>query len=328
MKIAILGCHSFAGTWLVKGALDRGFKVVGINRSKLSHRIFCAFADHQYAENFTFMQADINNDLDKVVEKLNLDKPEIIVDLAGQGMVAPSWNTPEQWYQTNLVSKAKIVNALLGQSWLQAYIRVSTPEVYGSTAGEVKENTVYAPSTPYAISHAAVDCHMMSYHLKKDFPLMLGRFANFYGEHQQIYRIIPRALYCGISKDRLHLEGGGHSVRAFIHAEDVSNGILAMVEKGTLGEIYHFSTDEYVSIRELVHRITEFTGSCWNSFVTETPDRLGKDASYKLDCEKAFSKLGWKPKITLHEGLGRAFNWVKYNKNIIDGLDKSYVHKQ
>lgn len=328
MKIAILGCHSFAGTWLVKLALERGYKVVGINRSELSNQIFCAFTDHHSIKNFAFLQADINNDLDKVLEKLKSEKPDIIVDFAGQGMVAPSWNAPEHWYQTNLVSKAKIVNGLLGQSWLQAYIRVSTPEVYGSTNGKVEENTVYAPSTPYAISHAAVDSHMMSFHLSRGFPLMLGRFANFYGEHQQIYRIIPRALFCAVSKDMLHLEGGGHSVRAFIHAEDVSRGILAMVEKGRLGEIYHFSTDEYLSIRELVHKIAIITSSSWDDLVIETPDRLGKDAAYKLACEKAFSELEWKPEVTLQKGLARSFDWVKKNKHIIDGLDKSYVHKQ
>ena len=328
MKIAILGCHSFAGTWLVKLALERGFEVVGINRSKLAHKIFCAFADHHLIENFSFLQADINNDIDKVLEKLKFEKPEIIVDFAGQGMVAPSWINPEQWYQTNLVSKAKIVTALIGQSWLKSYIRISTPEVYGSTAEEAKETTIYAPSTPYAISHAAIDSHMMSFHLNRGFPLMLGRFANFYGEHQQLYRIVPRALYCAVSEDMLHLEGGGHSVRAFIHAEDVSRGILAMIEKGKLGEIYHFSTNEYLSIRELVDKIAKVTSSCWNDFVTETPDRIGKDAEYKLACEKAFTKLDWKPEIALQEGLVRSFNWVKNNKLIIDGLEKGYVHKQ
>ena len=327
MKIAILGCHSFAGSWLVRSALERGIKVIGINRSNLSHDIFCAFTKYQSREHFSFIQADINNDLGKVLTTLKSEKPEIIIDFAGQGMVAPSWNSPDQWYQTNLVSKAKIVNALLDQNWLKAYIRISTPEVYGSTSGEVKESTVYAPSTPYAISHAAIDNHMMSYHLKRGFPLMLGRFANFYGECQQLYRIIPRAIYCALSDDMLRLEGGGHSVRAFIHAEDVSRGIFAMIEKGKLGEIYHFSTDEYVTIRDLVHRIAQATGVSWDSFVTETQDRVGKDAAYKLACQKAFDKLGWKPEISFQEGLGRSLDWVKQNKNFIDGLSKSYVHK-
>ena len=327
MKIAVLGCHSFAGSWLVKSALDKGFKVLGINRSELSHNIFCAFRGHLTFDNFSFLQADINNDLDKVLEKIKMEQPEIIVDFAGQGMVSPSWETPEQWYQTNLISKVKIVNSLLGQSWLKGYIRVSTPEVYGPTSGKVNENTVYAPSTPYAISHAAIDSHMMSFHLHRDFPLMLGRFANFYGEHQQLYRIIPRALYCAISEEILNLEGGGYSVRAFIHAEDVSRGILSMIEKGKLGEIYHFSTDEHVSIRDLVGKISSITGNCWDSFVKEAPDRLGKDAAYKLSCKKAFDELGWKANITLQEGLTRCFDWIQNNKNIIDGLDKSYVHK-
>ena len=308
-------------------ALKQGLDVIGINRSCISNNIFCAFSSQKSSGKFTFFQADINHDFDKIISILCKEEPSIIVDFAGQGMVAPSWDFPEQWYQTNLVSKAKIVNALIGHNWLNGYIRVSTPEVYGSISGLISENTAYCPSTPYAISHAAIDSHMMAYCLNKNFPLMLGRFANFYGEHQQLYRIIPRALYCAISNDKLRLEGGGHSIRAFIHAEDVAHGILSMADKGKKGEIYHFSTDEYLSIRHLVEKIAKITGVSWESFVSETADRLGKDAAYKLACEKAYEMLEWKPKITLQEGLERSLEWLQYNKEVINGLEKTYAHK-
>lgn len=327
MKLAVLGCHSFGGSWLVKTALDSGHSVIGINRSSLKDKIFCPYSKPLDPLRLNIVEADINKHLDVILDFLEREKPEIIVDFVGQGMVAPSWDYPEQWYETNLLSKVKLVNQLIGRKWLGKYIRISTPEVYGSSSKIISENTNYQPSTPYAISHAAIDSHLISLFKEKNFPIVLGRFANFYGEHQQLYRIVPKSIYCAIDGEPLQLEGGGHSVRSFLHAEDVSNAILKMASFGVEGKIYHFSTGEYISIRELVKRVAFISGANWAHFVREVPDRIGKDAQYKLNTDFAESSLHWQPKVTLKEGLQRTLSWVKKNEHAIKKMDKSYVHK-
>jgi dTDP-glucose 4,6-dehydratase len=242
--------------------------------------------------------------------------------------VAPSWNWPEQWYQTNIVSKVKIHNALKDSPFLKRYIRISTPEVYGSSMGLLTEDTSYNPSTPYAVSHAAIDMSLKAYHQHYNFPVIFTRFANFYGAGQQLYRITPRAIYCAITGETLPLHGGGTSVRAFIHADDVAKGIWAALEKGKTGETYHFSTDEHVTIKTLVERIAAKVGVAFSSFVEVTEDRPAKDPAYIMASEKAKKELGWSPKYDLDRGLQNAYEWVHGNLDEIKKLPKDYTHKK
>ena len=109
---------------------------------------------------------------------------------------------------------------------------MTTPEVYGSTdGGWIKEHNHFAPSTPYAVSRAACDLHLHSFHQAYGFPVVFTRAANVYGPGQQLYRIIPRALLSARTGESMQLHGGGHSVRAFIHIKDVvrATGVLLLL---------------------------------------------------------------------------------------------------
>lgn len=328
MKILILGSNSFAGGWLVRESLKKGAQVIGVNRSPLGSPLLCAFSDFIGSKKLQLHTYDLNKQLQSVVEIIMEEKPHVIVDFAGQGMVAPSWDTPEDWYQTNLVSKTKLINEITSARWLEKYIKISTPEVYGSTSGALSESTLYNPSTPYAVSHAAVDAHLMNFHKYKNFPVIFGRFANFYGEHQRLHRIIPKAFWCAKSGEMLKLDGGGLSKRAFLHGEDVTTAVWSMIERGILGEIYHFSTNEVVNIKQLVEKIAVVSSRNFDEFVSVGEDRLGKDAAYELSSEKAKKKLNWRPTIALDEGLSRVHKWMQKDFESFKGLEKNYIHKQ
>ncbi len=327
-KYLVLGSTSFAGAWFVDDALNRGMGVIGISRSPEPSDIFLPYKNNVNIENFTYHQLDLNNDNDKIIALIMDDKPHYIVDFAGQGMVAPSWDWPEQWYQTNIVSKVKIHNALKNSDFLKCYVRVSTPEVYGSTDGLISEHMHYNPSTPYAVSHAAIDMSLRAYFQQYNFPVVFTRFANFYGSHQQLYRITPRAIYCALTGETLPLHGGGKSIRAFIHGKDVSDGIFRAIENGTLGEIYHFSTDEFVTIRELVEKIAEYANVPIDEFVEITDDRPAKDPAYFMSSDRAKSELGWDVKYNLSLGLKDTYEWVSKNLEEIKKLPKDYIHKK
>ena len=102
---------------------------------------------------------------------------------------------------------------------------------------------------------------------------------------------------------RIPLHGGGHSVRAFIHARDASYCVLRIMENGNPGEIFHISTKEFISIRDLVQKICDKMNVSFDSCVDITEDRIGKDAAYTLDSTKAQTQLGWKPTISLDQGI-------------------------
>ena len=109
-------------------------------------------------------------------------------------MVAPSWINPDIWYTTNLAKKSKLLNSFLNLKNLKRYIRASTPEVYGSNEDFLNELSSFCPSTPYAVSHAGIDMHIRCLGKQYEFPFVIGRFANFYGVGQQLYRVIPKSI--------------------------------------------------------------------------------------------------------------------------------------
>src|SRR6266700_4032461 len=95
---------------------------------------------------------------------LDAEKPDAIVNFAAQSEVAPSWDHPEHWFQTNTVALSLLVNHLRKQTYLRRYLHISSPEVYGTCVGTVTEAAPMNPSTPYAASKAAADFLLRTYH--------------------------------------------------------------------------------------------------------------------------------------------------------------------
>jgi dTDP-glucose 4,6-dehydratase len=276
---------------------------------------------------FTFAQCDVNKDLDSIIELVKKHKPAYIIDFAGQGMVAESWTDPAQWYTTNIVAKVKLHHFLKDCDFLQRYVRVSTPEVYGNSDNGMKEDQTLNPSTPYAVSHAAIDMSLMAFYKQYQFPVTLTRFANFYGPHQQLYRIIPRTAIYGMTNKKLPLHGGGVSERMFIYADDVSSGIVASIAKGKPGQVYHFTNGPLISIRNLVLKICDAMNVDSKSFVEIAEERAGKDNKYDMDAGKSQQELGWKPTFTLEQGLEKTISWVQNNIETLKSLPLNYIHK-
>ena len=327
LKVMILGDTSFGGRCLIKKLLDKRFLVIGTSRSTENNEIFLPFYDHPNLFLFTHYELDINKNITLLLKLMDKEKPDIIVDFAGQGMVAQSWEFPEQWYNTNLVAKSKIHNHLKSVTYLNKYIRISTPEVYGSTNEIIDETASYNPSTPYSISHAAIDMNLLAYNKNYNFPGIIARFANFYGPYQQLYRIIPKTFYCAMTNETLFLHGGGTSIRSFIHGYDVADGIILLIEKAMPGTIFHFSTEEFLSIKDVVEKISKINGIEQEEFVKISEDRLGKDQAYLMSSDKAKKILGWSAKYSFDEGLLECFSWIKHNLKDIKTLSLNYVHK-
>jgi len=254
-------------------------------------------------------------------------RPSYIVNFAAQGMVAQSWDTPEHWYQTNVVSQVKFHDKLRKLKFLKKYVHVTTPEVYGNTQGWVRENFDFAPSTPYAVSRASCDLHLMSFFKAYGFPVVFTRSANVYGPGQQLYRIIPRAmLYARLGK-RLMLDGGGLSERSFVHASDMADATYKVVQNGALSETFHISTTRTITIRDLIQKICDLSGTRFTDLVESSDDRLGKDQAYYLDSSKARSELGWVDHTSLESGLAETLSWVDSNLSLLQTFPDQYLHK-
>ncbi|MDD7985720.1 GDP-mannose 4,6-dehydratase [Lentisphaera marina] len=325
-KIAVIGSNSFSGSNFIDYCLKQSCEVIGLSRSEEAHPVFLPYKNN--INNTVFYQRDLNHHLNELIDTLNDFKPDYVVNFAAQGMVAQSWENPGHWFKTNTLSNVLFHDRLRKLDFLKKYVHVSTPEVYGSCEGYVSENHAMNPSTPYAVSRAAADMSLRSFYNAYKFPVSFTRSANVYGAGQQLYRIIPRTIMCILTGEKLQLHGGGTSVRSFIHIDDVSAGTLKVAQEPNAGEIYHFSTDHAVSIRELVELICNRLGADFNECVEVVGDRLGKDGFYLLDNAKAKSNLGWSAQVTLNEGIDKTIEWVKNNLETLKKLPQNYIHKE
>lgn len=325
-KAVVIGSNSFSGACFVDYLLGEGIETLGISRSPEPHPVFLPYKKRN-SSLFRFFQLDLNHDLKEILKITDKKRPDYIFNFAAQSMVAESWHNPEHWFQTNAVATIKLHDELRKRDYLKKYIHISTPEVYGSCQGLVKENTCYNPSTPYAVSRAAADMSLMSFCDAYRFPAVFTRAANVYGPGQQLYRIIPRTILFFIIGRKLQLHGGGHSVRSFIHIHDVADGTLRVARLASPGEIYHLSTTRNISIRNLVEMVAAQLGTSFDKNVEIVGERLGKDAAYLLDSSSAREKLQWRDKINLEQGIEETIAWVRDNLEEIQKQPFDYIHK-
>ena len=326
-KIAVIGSNSFSGSDFIDLLLDdEQNKVVGISRSPEKSALFLPYKQRRGA-NFKFYQMDLNKHMSQIIDLFDSFEPDYVVNFAAQSEVAPSWENPGQWFQTNAVAVAEMAHALKARKYLRRYVHISSPEVYGTCKGTVDEATPLNPSTPYAASKAAGDLSLFTFFKNYDFPLVMIRSTNVYGAHQQLFKIIPRSvIYIKMGKD-IELHGGGHAVKSYIHIRDISKGELLAMEKGRAGEIYHLSPDSGIAIRDAVKTICDKMGISFEKATKTVAERLGQDAAYMIDSSKAREEFGWRPKVTFEEGVSGVIKWVEYNWDEIQKEPLEYIHK-
>ena len=313
MLYAVIASNSFSGSWMVDTILSQNPKVqvIGFSRQKEHDSVFLPYRRHNPSR-FQFFQCDLNKDFQKLMQILDEQKPSAIINFAAQGEVGTSWRYPEDWYETNALAIVRLTNALKDRSYLKTYVQISTPEVYGS-CHEVKEDCAFNPSSPYAASKASGDFFIQTITKQFKFPAIFIRSTNVYGAHQQLYRIIPRTiLYLKMGK-KIQLQGGGKAVKSYIHIQDVCLGIMKAMTTYQPGEVFHFSPEESVSIKDLVAKICKRMEHKFEDNVQMVEERPGQDACYIIDSSKARKSLGWRPQISLDQGIDETIRWVEVN---------------
>lgn len=324
--VLVVGSNSFSGASFCDYALSKRAKVLGTSRSPEPNAAFLPYQWHD-RKNFEFHQLDLNKDIDRICALIRDAKPSYVVNFAAQSMVGESWNSPADWFMTNAVSTVKLHDELRKCEFLKRYVHITTPEVYGSCTGFVKEDFPFNPSTPYAVSRAAADMSLRTFRAAYNFPVVSTRAANVYGPGQQLYRIIPRTILFILLGRKLQLHGGGTSTRSFIHIRDVSEATWNIMKNGRDGDTYHISTNEVISIHDLVVRICEKLDVNFDKHVEIVGERLGKDSAYHLDSSKLRSELGWQDQIGLDEGIDECIAWVRANFETLKNESYDYIHK-
>tara|TARA_B100002019_G_scaffold204797_1_gene177651 strand:- start:26 stop:1036 length:1011 start_codon:yes stop_codon:yes gene_type:complete len=335
MKFLVIGSNSFSGSHFVNELLSKNHNVLAVSRSKNVRSVFLPYHwgnREEYSSNFVrgvfrFEQINLNTDLKKLVQLIEEFKPEYIVNFASQGMVAESWLNPNHWFTTNLLSQVSFHDEIRKCKFLKKYVHISTPEVYGDTEEWIKESNDFNPTTPYSVSRAACEMHLQSFYKAYGFPVIFTRAANVYGPGQQLYRIIPKTILSIISQKKIDLHGGGFSRRSFIHISDVIKATYKLTIDAAPGTVWHISTNDAISIRDLVKKICKIKKVSFESLVNIVDDRLGKDKNYLLDSSNLRNSFNWNDEIKLEEGIEDTIKWVEDNFEELSLLPWTYQHK-
>lgn len=331
MRALVIGSNSFTGSHFINYILENAeCSVVGVSRSPEYDPVFLPFLYRKTRPaNYRFFQADINSEFEKFRSICDDFRPNVVVNYAAQGEVRNSWKWPEQWYLTNCIGVVRVAEHLRQRDYVEKYVAISTPEVYGAIEKNLKESHNYHPSTPYGASKLAGDLHLFALHKRYDFPVVFTRSANVYGIHQQLYRIIPRAIiYLKLGKP-IELHGGGETRRSFIHVRDTADFTYRAILRGKNGEIYHSAPDgEPLRVADVVRLICELTGHDFERCVTMAQENFGQDSVLSLDASKAKRDLGWNPGITLMQGIEETIAWIEDNWDFIRAQPLEYVHKR
>ena len=267
MRYAVLGADSFSGANFCNYLRECGDDVLSLGRA-----------------------SDIDTGLEHTLSIIKHHKPDYVVNFIAKGLVNESWDAPADWVRTNVMSTTKLVDALR-HIGLVRYVHVSTPEVYGS--GVHTEHSPFNPSTPYAVTKAAMEMMLQCFHRAYRFPVVITRSANVYGPGQQ-KRIIPLAIEAKRNGTVFQLQGDGKSLRSFIHIRDVCAATRLLAERGINGEAYNIATQRTTSMVELLDMI-----GC--KYVS-VPARRVMDANYTLITAK-IRALDWTDTISLEDGL-------------------------
>lgn len=326
-RVAVIGSNSFSGSDFIDLLLEENrFDVLGISRSPEKGRLFLPYKRHG-TERFTFSQIDLNTGMLELLDTLDQFQPEYVVNFAAQSEVGPSWDHPHQWMQTNGAAIAEFGHALIDRSYLNRYVHISSPEVYGTCEGKVTESSSMNPSTPYAASKAAGDMVLGTMAEHRGLPLVTIRATNVYGAHQQLFKIIPRSVIYMKLGQTIELHGGGTAVKSYIHIRDVSRGELLAMEQGGVGEIYHLSPNRGYSVREIVQTICDLTDNEMATAAVDVGERLGQDAAYVIDSSKARTEFDWDTRISLDEGLQQVVDWANEFWSEIQQQSLEYAHQ-
>jgi dTDP-glucose 4,6-dehydratase len=298
-------------------------KVIGIGRNPLRDSAFSLDIDKRAG--YEYHARHITYELDLLLELLDKEKPEVIINYAAQGEGAVSWKHSWRFFETNSMALARLSEELMKRDWLERFIQIGTSEMYGSVDHATKEDEPIKPSSPYAASKVAFDMYLMSVHKFLKFPMNIIRPSNAYCPGQLLHRVIPKAVLCGLTGQKLPLHGGGRAEKSYIHARDLARAIHMTAEKGELGKIYNVGPALPTSIRDLVAKTADALGMPFEQLCEMSGDRLGQDSRYWLDSSAIKRDLGWEPQITLEEGLQEMVAWGKQYLPQIKGVSTDYV---
>ena len=337
----VTGGAGFIGGNFVLDAVASGVKVVNLDAlTYAGNRDTLAALEGNPLH--VFVQGDIG-DRALVSRLLAEHRPGAVLNFAAESHVDRSIDGPGAFVQTNVVGTFHLLEAVRGywksldaqgQSAFR-FLHVSTDEVYGSLGdeGQFREDTPYAPNSPYSASKAASDHFVRAWHHTYGLPVLTTNCSNNYGPFQFPEKLIPLVIQKALAGEPLPVYGDGRNVRDWLYVKDHVAAIRRVLEAGRAGETYNVGGDAERQNIEVVKAICALLdqrrpradGQPRESQITFVKDRPGHDRRYAIDAGKLQSELGWRPSVSFEQGLAATVDWYLANDAWVNRvLDGSY----
>jgi len=330
MKLLVTGGAGFIGSAVVRQAVAAGHEVVNLDALTYAANLDNV-ASVAGSERYAFVEADIR-DADAMRAILETHKPDAVMHLAAESHVDRSIDGPGAFIETNILGTfALLVEARRYWESLPGERRdafrfhhVSTDEVYGSLGetGLFREDTPYAPNSPYSASKASSDFLVRAWGETYGLPVVTSNCSNNYGPFQFPEKLIPVVVLAALEGKTIPVYGKGENVRDWLYVEDHASALLTVLTKGRIGETYNIGGNAERRNIDLVRTIC----ALMDEFLPESPsrphdrliefvtDRPGHDARYAIDASKIKAELGWEPSLDVEEGLRRTVRWYLDNR--------------
>jgi dTDP-glucose 4,6-dehydratase len=311
MKLFVTGGAGFVGSNFIRLVLSLNREYSVVNFDKLTYAGNLAnLAGVSGSPNYVFIKGDI---CDVVGVDSAMAGCDAVVHFAAESHVDRSIAQPADAIQTNVTGTLVLLQAAR-KFQIQRFVHISSDEVYGDIpAGSFSDETSpLAPSSPYSASKAAADLLVLSFVRTYRFPALIARCSNNYGPRQFIEKLLPLMIARAFADAPLPIYGDGLQERNWLHVEDNSRAILAVLERGRLGHVYNVGGADVKDNLTMARDLLKIIGKP-ESFISHVTDRPGHDRRYALNSEKIRSQLGWEPSISLEDGLRQTVEWYRKN---------------
>tara|TARA_R110002072_G_scaffold283940_2_gene447640 strand:+ start:2934 stop:3983 length:1050 start_codon:yes stop_codon:yes gene_type:complete len=328
MKLLVTGGAGFIGSAVVRLAIARGHAVVNLDALTYASCIenVASVADNPA---YAFEQADIRDRaaLDAVFAR---HQPDAVMHLAAESHVDRSIDGPGDFVQTNITGTFNILEAAR-KYWTEQgkpadfrFHHISTDEVFGSLPADpaikFTEDTPYDPRSPYSASKAASDHLVRAWHETYGLPVVLTNCSNNYGPYHFPEKLIPVIILNALAGKPLTIYGDGSNIRDWLYVEDHADALLLVVEKGVIGRSYNIGGENERTNLELVRTVCAILDAkrpkaqgTYADQITFVTDRPGHDARYAIDPGRIRDELGWRPSVTVEQGLELTVQWYLDN---------------
>lgn len=314
MKVLVTGGAGFIGSAFVRllAKTRPDFDILNLDKLTYAGNLENLKPIEGYSKH-RFERADIC-DAAKVGELFASFAPDAVVHFAAESHVDRSILSPEPVIQTNFFGTFQLLEAAKRQG-VTRFVHVSTDEVYGSIdePHDADENYPLHASSPYSASKAGSDLLALSYWTTFKLPVVVTRASNNYGPYQFPEKLIPLMISNALEDKQLPIYGDGMQVRDWLYVDDHCRAILAVLEKGRLGEVYNVGGSKALPNIEVVKSILKQTGKP-ESLMTTVKDRPGHDRRYAITTAKLESETGWKAEMDFDQGLAATIQWYTDNR--------------